>query len=673
MALDDNTTLFKDIGAPREEPGMSDTEIVLYILECRREAFDARKTRMKRNSLNRDAFMDLQDWSHKTPGQSKEFLPKTATAVEQFTAYVKRSLTQFGEWFSVELNPNLPPILTDGQVRKLIEHYLSHMPDGENEFKRIETVVSDAIKQATLESLMNVKVSGRWRAERGYKIDQQNPLISTATGGVFQPEPHLLTEESEVWGLTVDLIRSEDWFPDPTGAGLYEIHEVERDLYLVRQMAEMGVYDQAVVDTIQEDFKQEETLYTRRYQAQRGQNTSQAPSFRKKVVITEFWGTIVSKEGKVLHRNCLAAVANKKYLIRKPEPNPFWHQLSPFVAAPLIRVPFSVWHKALMDSASFLNFALNEMFNLMLDGGISAVWGIKQLRSEYLENPDQVANGIPQGMTLTVSSDLPTGEKVLESVAQGQVPTDAMAIFEMLGREFNQAALTNDIKLGSLPPRQVKATEILQADQSQAVTLDSISSDVEAWMQQILYKAWLNILQHMDDMPQEDLIACVGIPAAVLLRMTPPAERFMMFANYANFKVFGLTATLSRVRDFQKTMAIMQMVSQNPMLMQAFIQNYSIQKVIKLALKQLNINPDDIALTPDERENLPQIIQQIVFFAQLMNGGAQPQAGAMSEPTGGNALSGGGPNGGVVPVAGGDAQVPAEITQVSNPITGMQM
>jgi hypothetical protein len=129
-------------------------------------------------------------------------------------------------------------------------------------------------------------------------------------------------------------------------------------------------------------------------------------------------------------------------LIRKPEPNPFWHGESPFIACPIIRVPFSVWHKAVFDHASNLNLAINEIFNLMIDGGIASVWGTKQIRSDMLVNPEQITDGVPQGITLDIKNEVPWGQKVMDNLTEGQVPNDAMAMFESLSREFEAAALT---------------------------------------------------------------------------------------------------------------------------------------------------------------------------------------------------------------------------------------
>ena len=54
----------------------ADLTVITATKGYKREAMDARRTRMKQNLENRRAFLGLQDWSHKQRGQSREFLPK---------------------------------------------------------------------------------------------------------------------------------------------------------------------------------------------------------------------------------------------------------------------------------------------------------------------------------------------------------------------------------------------------------------------------------------------------------------------------------------------------------------------------------------------------------------------------------------------------------------------
>lgn len=613
-----------------------------YMAACKAEAETARSTRMNRNRLNREAYLGRQDWGYKQTGQSTEFLPKTSTAVEQVVSVFNKALTQFGDWFTVMLGRRGADGLRAEHLRELLKVYLQNIPGENGRPTPFSVVLTDALKAGLLESLVIFKVHGLVVPERIFEATE------TEAGQA------LSVREAPTWRLKIELVRPEDYYPDPTGRGLYEIHSCERDLHQISAMAEAGIYDKAAVAAVKGSM--EKPRDQKRQPSAMNQDEARAPEFRKTVVIDEFWGTILDDEGRVVHRNVMMAVAGGKYLIRPPEPNPFWHQESPFVAAPLIRVPFSVWHRAVYDDATSLNRAINEMFNLILDGGLAAVWGIKQIRLGALEDPAQVSGGIPQGVTLAVKDEFPTGNKVIEQVTEGDVPTDAMAVFEMLTREFNQAAMTNDLKLGAFPGREVRATEVVEMSQSMSVTLDSLASDVEqSLIEPVLRKAWLVLMQHLDLADSETVAAAVGDEAALRLMRMGQAGRFAAFANEASFKVHGLSATLSRVKDFQKLMAFIQIIGSNPLALQAFTQRYSMDKVITLAVKMLNLNP--LELEKDALEFLETEAQmsQAAQMSQMMGAGGQGGGGA-------GLVNGAGS-------AGGSA--PAEINQIGNPLSGM--
>ena len=577
--------------------------VVEAVSQYRKESEESdRKYRLKQNDVNRRAFMNIQDWSHKIEGQSKEFLPKTSSTVEQFSAFIKRALVQFGDWFSITAPKDSP--LSESAIRKLINCFFENLPDDQGT-TTLALKVADATKVGLLESLMIFKVHGQKIKRRVFKTENGESL---------------LTDEISPWKLKIDLIRPEDYYPDPTGRGLYEIHRVERDLHEVRQMAEEGVYDEAVVDLIENDFKEE-----KRKAIERNPDDDRAkPGFRRRVVLDEFLGTLLDEDGNIAQENVLCTVANEKYLIRKPEPNPYWHQESHFVVIPIIRVPFTVWHKALYDQVVPLNFAINELFNLILDGGISSVWGIKQLRLNMLEDPSQVTGGIPQGKTLAVREDMPEGMKVLETISEGKVPQDAMATFNLVDREYNVSALTNDLKQGLLPPKEVKATEIIAVDQGQAVVLDSITTDIEQGLTQLIRKAWLTILQNADDLLNLDVKEALTSREMLALARMSEAERFNLFST-CGFKAHGLSATLAKARDFQKLMALIQVASQSQFLLPAFLRKISGDKLLTRLFKLLNINPDDIGRDENDMKTLP---EDMAFAQQMTQGGG----GVTGEP-----------------------------------------
>lgn len=638
--------------SPEEEARLT---VIQAVNRYRSEAEEAKYDRIIKNRNNRDMFLGRQDWSHKQEGQSTEFIPKVAVSVEQMCSFVKKGLISFGDWFSIELDRSLSLVVDGAQIREVLKCFLNDLWERNNRSTRLHLVISDAVKQGLLESLMILKVHGGMMPFR-------QPDYNSGSRATKEDE-RLNFIEGKVWRLRVELVPFEDYYPDPSGNGLYEIHRVERDLHEVIQGAEDGMYDMAVVkELIDHTYQRSDT--EKRTDASRNQPQTTPPSFRKKVMLDEFWGTLLNSDGTVAARNCVCTVANERYLIRPPEPNPFWHQESPFVAGPLIRVPWSVWHKALYDHGSDLNRAINELFNLMIDGGLASVWGIKQLRMEDLEDPGQVAGGVKQGTTLVVKQTLPHNAKVLEDVSMGEVPRDAMAMYEALGREYNNAVLTNEMKVGQLPPRRVLATEVVEVTQSQAVTLDGIVGDLEEFMTSVLRKCWLTILQNADDIPNHAWTSVLDARIAMMLMRASPEERYALFADKSQFRVSGLSATLAKAMDFQKSIALMQVVSQNPILARAFMLKYSADKHLRKLMQYLNMNPDDMEKDLDEKLQVQQEIADVGGLASMLGPGGAGGAGGggLAEP--GAAGSGGSP------IGGGSGEA-ARVNQLANPLTGM--
>jgi len=650
-----------DVGPGEDELVSEDTDltVVQHVRECFREARDAARMRRKQSEINWYAYMGLQDWSGKVKGQSREFIPKTPIAVDQLAYFIKKALTAFGNWFQIDVSRNAPPqaqILTGEQIRDLIQVYLEQLPDGLHDYTTFDVRMADAVKVGVLQSLMIFKIYGSVKTEKRYTLGGGDKYFTPLSQTAVRAPLTLKAKESDHWRLCIDLIRPDDYYPDPSGAGLYEIHKVERDIHEIVELAEQGIYDWDAVEQLQSSV--ERASEERRKDSLRGQERTVPPDFRKKIVLMEYWGTLLRADGRIAQKNIVCTIANDLYLIRPPEPNPFWHGESPFVVCPIIRVPFSVWHKALYDHASGLNFAINEMFNLIMDGGIASVWGTRQVRADMLEDPDEITAGVPQGVTLSVKNELPAGEKVLEVVATGAVPQDAMAVYEAMNREFEAAALTNELKLGQMPSKRVLATEVMATQEGQSTTLEGISGIMEQQcIEKVLRKSWLCILQDADNLLSEDVVNAIGAPAAVSLRRMKPAERFAAFAGYSDIKVYGLHAVLAKAQEFQKQAALMQIVMNNPLLAQAYQKRFSSDRQLDFLMKSLNINPEDVEKTPEEIQENEQEMARTQQMGQIING-----------PGGGTQVGGQAAQGNASTTGGAGPGMASEVNQAMNPL-----
>jgi hypothetical protein len=145
----------------------------------------------------------------------------------------------------------------------------------------------------------------------------------------------------------------------------------------------------------------------------------------------------------------------------------------------------------------------------------------------------------------------------------------------------------------------------------------------------------------------------------MLIMRASPEERYTLFAEKFQFKVYGLSQTLQRAQDFQKTIALMQVIMQNPMLARAFMMRYSADKHLRKLMQYLNINPDDMEKSQDEIMQAAQEIQQTAAIGQALGAAGGQQGGAAApqgtESTPGNA---------------GSAEA-AAVNQLANPLTGM--
>jgi hypothetical protein len=591
------------------DPEIEREQILNFVKEARRASAQdpARQNRLKQNQQNLDMAALKQDYSNKRKGQSREVLPKVATATEQIATFVKRALTDFGHWFQVELPDNAP--ITDSEAREWLLQNLNMQTRISPQYLDFPSTVSDAMKVGLLESMIVFKVHGKkiTTSTPGIERTQEVREVPGPDGqpmAVPVPVESLIQKRQQSWRLLVELIPPEDYYPDPTGACLYEIHSVEKDLWEVVQGAEDGMYDHDEVMLLVESAHGEypDDQFAENVRRKRGQMNFAQPAWRTRVRLDEFWGNILDEDGGLLHENVVCTVANDRYLVRKPQPNGNWHGQSPFVAAPLIRVPFSVWHKALMDAATYLNIAMDEMFNLMLDGGLAAVWGTRQIRPDLLEDARQISDGVPQGETLVLRDGVPLGAKVLEQVATGAVPPDALNMYGILDREFQGSSLILQLNMGALPPKQVKATEIVEAQQSTMSFFDGVARDLEnRLIAPTLWKAWCNMLQNADDTEASEIITAIGPEAARTLAGMSPAMRFVSMSKGAQFKVSGVSAVAARSRTFQKLMAFMQAVSANPLFMQAFTNRFSVDKVLDTMMQALNLDPRDLEKTDEER------------------------------------------------------------------------
>lgn len=562
----------------------SESTIITCLTNYRLESDTARQDRIMQNRVNFDSYNLRQDWSYKQKGQSREFLPKMSMAVEQAANFLQQGLTDIGEWFRVEPQPGFPEELMKIKPKDIF--LLMNRQLGKTGFMN---KVGDAAKLGLIGSLMIAKVGGKYVSK---------PIYRTKTelkDGSYKKK--LVKIEDKVWELDISLVRQEDYYPDPTGRGLYEMQDMYIDYHEVEAMAKgpNKIYDLKAVEQLKGQYSTEGD--DKEYQKYRetGVNTTNH-GYRNQIKVTEIWGNILNEQGDLIYENVVCTIANDQFVIQKPTPNPYWHGESPFVTNAIVSVPHSVWGKALMDAPALLNKAINEMFNLTLDGGMMAVHGIKQIRKNWLEDASQVDDGISPGTTLTVNSQCPPGASVLERVDTSTVPADGLNVLNLLSQEFNVSALTNDLRMGVASFRAVKATEVVEASNTITSMFSGMAKNIEGetdsgFITPILQKSWKVIAQNMKDLDSNEVKALLGEKRSAELSALGNEEIFADSVQSSLFRVFGISATLNKQKDFTKLTAMLQTIGQSEVLTEAFMQKYDFNKLLTEIMRSLDVNP----------------------------------------------------------------------------------
>lgn len=567
---------------------MQDSDIVQTTLNYIEEAKEAKRDRMRLNVKNFDCFHYRQDFSHKIEGQSREFLPKQALAVEQIVSFFQQALVEIGEWYGVEKAPGVVDALfTDREVRLLLNRQL--------EKAGLLAFVGDGIKLGLLGSLIISKIHGELKMAPVYYTELKQ--------GPEKNKQVLKRAEKRTWQLKLDLVRQEDFYPDPSGSGLFLIAESYLDLSVLQALDKQGLFDKGKLDELAAAMGEEEDQKQKRAK-ETNQNVTFS-NYRRRAKIAECWGNVIDSSGKVVHENVTWIVGNDTTLLKAPVPNQFWHGENPYVVAPIIRVPNSVWHRAFMDAPTAHNTSLNELFNLVVDCGMMATYGIKQARVDWLEDQSQVSGGVKPGDTLKVNSNCPPGMKVLERVDTASMSSESLQVLNLINQEFNQSALTNDLRMGVMPSRAVKATEVVEASQSITSVFTGMAKVLEVeFLEKLLEKAWLTILQNMQDLDAVELKDLFGEERATMLSSLSPEERFARAANGHKFMVYGITRTLSKVKDFRKLTSLLQTIGGSQTLTEEFMRKYDFGKLLEEIMRSLDVNTQKIALEDHEQASM---------------------------------------------------------------------
>jgi len=600
---------------------IEEKQIVNNSLQLWQEAYEARKPIEVIWQKVYNLYNNQYDFSKKAEWQSKQYLPKISNAVRAIVGFVKKAITQEGDWFTVKfLNEKFSSY--EPVLKRYILYWLN--------INKFNQIFDEALICGLLSNLMIFKVY--WKTSQtmeGTTIPQKSivadikeekektlkDIVLESLGGSFaEAEKEFLSMYTEE--LKIAVVDPFDFFIDPTGRYKYVIHRITMDLSDLKEIAEKSNYNMKVVEQIEEDYRKQEFEY--KEAVRKGMAITKKPTFRKQVELWEFWGDLFDEYGNIIFRNCTWTIANEKYLIRGPIENPFWHKKAPFIWGPIIKRPLSVYHKNFFEDSIGLAFVLTELLNMMIDTNSYATAKAFEIDMDLLYKPEELTTGIYPGKVFKKrggGANLP----LIREISLGQVSPQILRIYQEMDREFQNATGTTEFLLGKPATRgRPTATEVAIKSQQSSAFIEDIASCIEDNVLSPLLKMMaILILQYQrsfDDIRfveiQEDIKNKMKILAAL------PDEEKRKLIDIFNFEVKGISGLINKRQNIEKLLNFLEFIMNTPV---ADYINFS--NVLKQIASLLDLDTEDLLL-PEEYVQKMRLLkmQQEILLSQLKGG-----------------------------------------------------
>lgn len=398
--------------AQPEAPKDSDTPdefsdpayLVEYVKARKKEADGASRERRTKWTELWQLFQNKQDYTDKQSWQSKIFAPKIFMHTLRASALVEKAVLQTTTLFKVTVNEE---VYKEGELeqarekaRKVEKKMKAHLE---------ETNFAESYGESTSSTfLLGLGCIKRvWDEETSSCHYENVDVMNLSIDPTFKP------------------------FAERRPGYMIEYKEEKLAVLLDKVAKNPDVYITAAVDKLEAGFAAKQEIKTRE-RTRRG--LSQHSAKDKPVGKLEFWGDIISKDGKHILRDQLLVVANQNELIRHHD-NPFDDKLPPY----RLTVPIPYPHRgiagvSLVEGAVPLQYTLNNLLNLYMDNLNFTVNKMYEVQKTGLVD-QQKARRIYPGKIFLKSTD----QRVVQEVNTTPIGMEIINAVKVIDSELRQA------------------------------------------------------------------------------------------------------------------------------------------------------------------------------------------------------------------------------------------
>lgn len=581
MADERTSTLQSPIDAlsgkpPKLADEQRNLEIVSTLESFRLEAEENRKLGMNPRDdkweENLNLYWNRFDFSDKAEWQAKEVMPEVPVFVDRFSASLKDAMVNSPDGGYTVIDP----------------------ADQEGD-------VAMAIKRMT-----DVWLSTCGRNQSGHILGFPAVFEEQVKLGALMASCAVVTWKNDVPGGRV-AIDSVDprfvWF-DHTFRNLYRIRRLEIDRHELSNMVKMTdkkgkpIFNLPEMENLVSSLEYDDV----RKQQELSGHGHEVTSPRKTVILEEYIATVLKPDGEVMYDRGLCVVANRRFLVRGPEPIPFWHGKDWLLYTPLVTTPLSVYGRSYMEDLGSVARTFNELTNMILDAVNTSSLNAFAVVPDMLKNPAQLNTGISpnKAFILEDGSDPAMFAKALEL---GKLSPDSIRMWDALKNELREGFGINEIGLGQFAPKgRTSATEITETKASSAALIRSLAETLETrHLNPMLDLVWKTGLQHVrsNNMLMRRAVG-EDMFAAIL------ARRKEFIEHPVTFQARGISTLIQRGQMLSALLKVIQVISSSDLLLQEFVKEVDLNRLLKVLFELSNIDITKLQTTARQR-----LVQQI--------------------------------------------------------------
>jgi len=321
-----------------------DEKLKDLFLECDKECKDQLIEIRAAQDKSLGQYLCKKDFSKKKSWQSKVYTPIGKPAIKKATRMIKRSLIDVENYIDF-ITP------TDNPMKKRQCNLTKRIVKSHLDSDKFLDKFSEATESGFTLCLMILKF---WvgNVPRHWTVDPATSDLVTKT------LPHLKIKAVNPFNLRFTTDKSifieDEWIKLP-------------DLMRLSD-ANGGPFRKGIINKMaQEDYTKEGRTEEDSDRLKEIGIGDSANKYRKDCLISHYWGPLLDDKGNTIMKNCHFVVGNHKYILLKPEENPFWHGKPPYVVGSPLPVLFRHVGKSLIEDVAGLEDAIVSFINLQID------------------------------------------------------------------------------------------------------------------------------------------------------------------------------------------------------------------------------------------------------------------------------------------------------------------